>query len=121
LHSGNCATLKRFFRGKWLDEITHGMVEDFKLARVQERRWGKEKGTAVSAVTVNRDLSTLRLLYNYAERCGLQVSNPVKHVEFFRETGRTRIISLEEEVCNFPPGIDAARNVARARASELHW
>src|SRR5580704_3782631 len=32
LHSGNCKALRRFFRGKWLDEITQGMVEDFKLA-----------------------------------------------------------------------------------------
>jgi integrase len=97
LHSGNCGTLRRFFRGVWLDEITQGMVDDFKTARIHEYRWGKEKGSTVSVVTVNRALSTLRLLFNYAERCGYQVSNPVKHVEFFREQGRERIISLEEE------------------------
>ena len=38
LHSGNCKALKRFFRGKWLDEITQGMVEEFKLTRSQEKR-----------------------------------------------------------------------------------
>ena len=97
LHSGNCKALKRFFRGKWLDEITQGMVEDFKLTRSQEKRWGDREEIAVSGVTVNRALSTLRLVYNYAERCGFRVSNPVKHVTFFREAGKTRIISPEEE------------------------
>jgi hypothetical protein len=38
LHSCNCDTLRRFFRGKWMDEISQGMVEDFKLARVREKR-----------------------------------------------------------------------------------
>jgi hypothetical protein len=38
LHSGNCKALKRFFRGMWLDEITQGMVEDFKQKRIQEKR-----------------------------------------------------------------------------------
>ena len=56
------------------------------------------KGEApCSVVTVNRAPSTLRLLFDYAERCGCQISNPVKYVEFFREQGRERIISLEEE------------------------
>jgi hypothetical protein len=32
-----------------MDEITHGMVEDFKLARIREKRWGEQKGIAVSA------------------------------------------------------------------------
>ena len=97
LHAGNCGTLSRFFRGVWLDEITQGMVEDFKTARIREYRWGERKGSTVSVVTVNRALSTLRLLFNYAERCGYRVSNPVKNVEFFSETGRERIISLVEE------------------------
>jgi integrase len=113
LHSGNCGTLKRFFRSSWLDEITQGMVEDFKLARIREKRWGKQKGIAVSGVTVNRALSTLRLMYNYAERCGFQVSNPVKHVEFFDETGRERIISLEEKVAYLSAASQPLKDVAR--------
>ena len=32
----------------------------------------------VGNATVNRALSTLRLMFNYAERCGFQLSNPVK-------------------------------------------
>src|ERR1700730_8016752 len=36
LHRWNCETLKRFFAGKYLDEITSEMVEDFKSARKHE-------------------------------------------------------------------------------------
>ena len=36
LHQWNCETLKRFFSGKYLDEITSEMVEDFKSARKHE-------------------------------------------------------------------------------------
>ena len=113
LHSGNCKVLKRFFRGEWLDEITQGMVEEFKVTRIQEKRWGKRKQIAVSGVTVNRALSALRLIFNYAERCGFQVSNPVKHVTFFREVGRTRIISPEEELAYWAATSQPLRDIAR--------
>jgi integrase len=113
LHAGNCGTLKRFFRGKWLDEITRGMVEDFKTVRIREKRWGGQKGSTVSVVTVNRALSTLRLIYNYADRCGFQVSNPVRHVEFFRETGRERIISAAEEMAYLATASQPLKDIAR--------
>jgi len=113
LHSGNCETLKRFFRGIWLDEVSQGMVGDFKLTRIKEKRWGERDEIAVSGVTVNRALSTLRLIYNFAERCGFAVSNPVKHVTFFREPGRTRIISLEEERAYLGATSQPLRDIAR--------
>ena len=113
LHSGNCKVLMRLFRGKWLDEINQGMVENFKLTRSQEKRWGDRDEIAVSGVTVNRALSTLRLIYNYAERCGFQVTNPVKHVTFFREVGRTRIISSEEEQAYWAAASPTLRDIAR--------
>src|SRR5580704_3790632 len=68
LHDNNCKSLKRFFDGKWLDEITPVMVEDFKLARVQEKRWGEKDERTISGVTVNRALATMRLIFNNAER-----------------------------------------------------
>ena len=44
LHCLNCQTLSRFFKGKYLDEITTAMVEDFKSARKQERvQWSKKR------------------------------------------------------------------------------
>jgi integrase len=113
LHDNNCKSLKRYFRGKWLDEITPGMVEDFKLARVQERRWGEARERAVSGVTVNRALATLRLLFNYAERCGYQMPNPVKNVEFFTEPKRIRAISLQEEIAYFAAASQPLEDIAR--------
>src|SRR5258706_200335 len=38
LHKTNADTLLRFFRGIWLDELTPEMVEDFKAARLREKR-----------------------------------------------------------------------------------
>ncbi|HXX20928.1 MAG TPA: tyrosine-type recombinase/integrase [Candidatus Acidoferrum sp.] len=113
LHGNNCKSLKRYFRGKWLDEITPGMVEDFKLARVREKRWGEEKERAISGVTVNRALATLRLLFNYAERCGYQVANPVKGVEFCKEPRHMRVLSLEEQIAYFGAASQPLRDIAR--------
>jgi integrase len=113
LHDNNCKSLKRYFDGKWLDEITPGMVEDFKLARVQEKRWGEEEERAISGVTVNRALATLRLLFNYAERCGYRVPNPVKGLEFYKEPKHIRVISLEEEIAYFAAASQPLKDISR--------
>ena len=56
----NCETLKRFFRGKYLDEITGESVEDFESARKRERlQWSKKR--FVTGATVKRALTTLKL------------------------------------------------------------
>jgi hypothetical protein len=96
LHVNNCKSLKLYFDSKWLDEITVGMVENFKLSRMQEKRWGDKNERPISGVTVNRALATLRLLFNYAERSGYELPNPVKGIEFYKEPKRLRVISLEE-------------------------
>jgi integrase len=99
LHGTNCDTLMRFFRGCWLDEINQGMVEDFKIARIRETRRNAKDGSTISNATVNRALTTLKLFYHYAEKCGYAVSNPTRGVEYLREgDGRTRVVSFEEEI-----------------------
>lgn len=113
LHSCNCDIVTRYFRTKWLDDITSGIVENFKLARIRDKRWGKETETSISSATVNRALSTLRLIYNYAERCGYQVSNPVKGIDFYEERVRTRIISLEEEIAYLAQTSQPLKDIAR--------
>jgi hypothetical protein len=60
LHRTNCDTLLRFFRGCWLDEITSGIVENFKLARAGEERKNAKDGSIVAPATVNRALTTLK-------------------------------------------------------------
>jgi len=113
LHANNCKSLKRYFDGKWLDEITPGMVEDFKLARVQEKRWGEKDERPISGVTVNRTLATLRLLFNYADRYGYQMPNPVKDIEFYREPRHLRTISLEEEIAYLAAASQPLKDIAR--------
>jgi integrase len=98
LHQWNCQTLTRFFSGQYLDEITSEMVEDFKSARKQERREKAKDGRTVTHATVNRALTTLKLLFHLAERSGYAVKNPVAGVSMLREpVDSIRVVSFEEQ------------------------
>ncbi len=100
LHGTNCDTLLRFFRGKWLDEITPGMVEDFKLARANEARRNvhDESQIRISPATVNRALTTLKKLFHHADN-DYGIPNPVSKVQFLSEgPGRTRVVQFAEEI-----------------------
>ena len=113
LHELNCETLKRFFRGKYLDEITSEMVEEFKSARKNERiQWAKER--FVAGATVNRALTTLKLLFHRAERNGYAVKNPVVGVSMFREPiDSMRVISFEEEAAYLTQASQPLRDVSK--------
>jgi integrase len=116
LHSLNCDTLVRFFRGKWADMITPEMVEDFRQARLRETRWAKlreKKGKAkdsstVSPATVNRALSTLRLIYS---RLGLK--SPILKGMFAKEEGRTRVVTVDEETAYLRAASQPLHDVAK--------
>jgi len=113
LHGTNCDTLLRFFRGCWLDELTPGMVEDFKVARIGEERRNAKDGSTISPATVNRALTTLKLLYHYGEKCGYSVSNPTKGVAYLAEgNGRTRVVSFEEEIKYLSKASQPLRDIA---------
>ena len=62
MHEWNCQTLKRFCSGKYLDEITSEMAEDFKSARKQEPVPYAKDSRLVTGATENRALTTLKLL-----------------------------------------------------------
>jgi integrase len=114
LHGTNCDTLLRFFRGCWLDEIGTGMVEEFKLARSKEERKNAHDGSIISPVTVNRAITTLKLLFHHAEKCGLAVSNPTKGVEYLSEgSGRTRVVSFEEELLYLAKASQPLKDIAQ--------
>ena len=94
LHRVNVRRLKQFFRGNLINELDRKSVEDFKIWRAgQKRENGEGK---VSGATVNRNLTTLKRIYNHADAMGLNVRNPVRHVPYFKETGRVRALTLEE-------------------------
>ncbi len=114
LHGTNCDTLLRFFRGCWLDEITAGMVEDFKLARAGEERRNAKDGSIVSPATVNRALTTLKKLFHHAEKDGYGLSNPTRGVEFLHEgSGRTRVVSFEEELAYMAKTSQPLKDIAQ--------
>jgi integrase len=94
LHRINIDRLKQFFRGKLINEIDRKSVEEFKIWRAdQKRENGKGK---VAGATVNRNLTTLKRIFNHADAMELNVRNPVRHVPYFKETGRVRALTLEE-------------------------
>lgn len=114
LHGTNCDTLLRFFRGCWLDEITQGMVEDFKLARIGETRRNAHDGSTVSRATVNRALTTLKLLFHHAEKCGYAVSNPTEGVAYLAEgSGSVRVISFDEELAYLAKASQPLKDIAQ--------
>jgi integrase len=90
------------------------MVEEFKISRIKETRKNAKDGSTVSPATVNRALTTLKLLYHHAEKCGYAVSNPTKGVAFLKEGGgRTRVVSFEEEVAYMAEASQPLKDIAQ--------
>lgn len=113
LHKTNCDTLLRFFSRKWLDQITPGLVEDFKVARLRERRRNADDGSTVGPATVNRALTTLKLVFNHARKCGYAVENPTDDVKFLEEeAGQMRVVSHEEEAAYLAAASQPLRDIA---------
>jgi integrase len=112
LHKGNCKVLKRFFRGKYLDEISTAMVEDFKASRKEEKlQWAKTR--LVSGSTVNRALATLKLLYHQAARNGYEFKNPAVGVAMFREPlDSMRVLSFVEQIAYLSEASQPLRDIA---------
>ena len=92
----HCDTLKRFFRGKWLDGITPEAVEQFRQVRLREQRKNAHDGSTIAPATVNRALETLRLIFNH-----LELKSPTRKEMFSKEEGQTRVVSVEEELAYF--------------------
>jgi integrase len=98
LHAWNIKTLKRFFGGNCLDEITAEMVEGFKSRRKHEVRQKAKDARLVTGTTVNWALETLKAMFYHAERMGYFVRNPVAGVPMFRQPlDSMRVITFEEQ------------------------
>jgi integrase len=113
LHKWNCQTLLRFFSCKYLDEITSEMVEDFKSARKHEPRQNARNTVLVTGTTVNRALTTLKLLYHQAERDGYAVKNPVVGITMFPEPlDSMRVITFDEQTAYLSEASQPLRDIA---------
>lgn len=106
LHQNNLRALSRYFSSVPFAAVTRRAVEAFKLSRLQDRRRGfgwkspSQSRRTVSVVTVNRALTTLKLMYALAVR--------------FRERGWMRVISRREEARYFAAiRCENLRDVAR--------
>ncbi|MDO8674758.1 MAG: site-specific integrase [Candidatus Omnitrophota bacterium] len=85
----NLNSLGKFFGGKYLYEIKVKDIEDFKL----------ERSKTASPATVNRELATLKTLFNKAVLWDKLKETPAKAVTFLREPkGRVRFLEREEIV-----------------------
>ena len=79
--------LKKFFKGKYLYEITASDIEKFKIERLKK----------VSPSTVNRQLGVLRGMFNKAIAWGKLEKSPMRTVDFLKEPkGRLRFLEREE-------------------------
>jgi integrase len=113
LHAWNCKTLKRFFGGKYLDDITTEMVENFKSARKNEVRKRAKDGRLITGTTVNRALETLKAMFYQAERTGYFVKNPVVGVQMFRQPlDSMRVITFDEQASYLAEASQPLREIA---------
>lgn len=89
-------TLKAFFAGKCLHEITPHMIDLFK----QEKLKKGEEGKVLKPASVNRKLACLKSIFNKAIAWGKFTGpNPVKQVKLFKENNqRLRFLEKEEIV-----------------------
>jgi integrase len=112
LHRANCAALERYFGKMRLDDINRAAVEAFMVARAREapvnvsvsrdsesgavnRETRTLEGT-VSPCTVNRAVTTLKLMYRKAAGAWPQLKNPASGVELLPEPEVQRIVTQEE-------------------------
>jgi len=79
--------LEKFFKGKYLSEITPYHLENYK----------KERIARVAPATVNRELCCLKTIYNKAIEWGKAKENPVRKVKFLKEHNeKVRFFEKEE-------------------------
>lgn len=90
--------LKDFFGELPLSRITPELVVQYQEKRFEDKIGGKKKATRTMAgSSVNRELATLKCLFNTARTLKrFHGDNPVSGVEFYPEQGRDRILSDEE-------------------------
>lgn len=109
-YTRSAKTLASYFGNTRLDQISVSDVEGYKRWRSSQTtkpriavkgphdRAKKETGKPLSAATINRELATLKVLFNYYIRADLLEINPVSRVKLLREMSlQLRVVSREEE------------------------
>jgi integrase len=107
LHKLNCQTLMRYFGKKWLDQITPQSVESFRMERQSQARKNAHDGSRVAPATVNRALSTLRLIFTQRD-----LKPPTRKEMFQAEPEKTRVVTPEEQMAYFKAASQPLHDVA---------
>ncbi len=85
------------FAGRTLNEITAGDVEKVRAERLKAATRSRMPGRIVTQATVNREVAFLRHVFNVAIRDDKCQRNPVAKLRFFKEQGRVRYLTDDEE------------------------
>ena len=93
-HRTSLASLKRMFSSTYMDNLTPGLIDDYKAWR---------RDMEVRDVTLRHDLHALSQLCRYAARQGWITGNPVRLVDMpsDRDARNERVITLDEERAYF--------------------
>ncbi len=86
--------LNDFFGTRLLRHITPSLIGEYQTKRIGEKSY---RGQATRPATVNREVSTMKSVFNKAIRDGKLEKNPTKGVKFLKEGNeRDRVLSYEE-------------------------
>lgn len=111
-YHATATSLKAYFGKTRLDAIEATNVEGFKRWRSSQKARPRTEAKSAEAkrkqkaalkvlapATINRELATLKMLFNYFIRADIVVRNPVSRVKLFKEENRhLRVVSREEEL-----------------------
>ncbi len=86
-HKNNIKQLSRTFAGCRLVEITPDDIEHYRVKRLQETSY---RGESIKPATVNREIETLRRLFNVAKRKKKLLFNPCDSTERLPEKHHRR-------------------------------
>jgi len=112
LHNNSLKFLLKRFKGKFLDQISRSMVEDYKADRARNLKRGS-KTQLVSPATVNRELTTLKKILNMAVDDELITTNPSRKVQPFPEyVPDMHILTFEEEIRYLALAPESLKSVA---------
>jgi integrase len=90
----HCKRLLAQFGHRFLKDITPSMVEAYKQKRLVEN---SHRRKPTKPATVNREVTTLKTIFNKAMKNGKAERNPAQGVKLFKENNeRDRILSPEE-------------------------
>jgi hypothetical protein len=103
LHKVNIDRLKQFFRGKLINEIDRESVEEFKVWRAGQKR--KDAKSKISGATVNRNLTTLNMIYVHAAQ-KQKIEATAKLSAFVEAARRAKQLQEEREAGELKPKED---------------